>query len=68
MEKAHKRKEQNIMGTSINLQVTGFVGGEPQVREVGEQRVASFSVAVSRTARRHSGTNGGGKKVTVWRA
>lgn len=47
------------MGTSINLQVTGFVGGEPQVKEVGEQRVASFSVAVSRK-------NGGGKKVTLW--
>lgn len=47
------------MGTSINMQVTGFVGGEPQVKDVGEQRVASFSVAVSRK-------NGGGKKVTLW--
>lgn len=47
------------MGTSINVQVTGFVGGEPQIKEVGEQHVASFSVAVSRK-------NGGGKKVTLW--
>ena len=47
------------MGTSLNMQVTGFVGSEPQVREVGEQRVASFSVAVSRK-------NGGGKKLTLW--
>ena len=36
------------MGTMINISVTGFVGSEPQVREVGEQRVASFSVAVNR--------------------
>ena len=47
------------MYTSISMQVTGFVGGEPQVKEVGEQRVASFSVAVSRK-------NGGGKKQTLW--
>lgn len=47
------------MGTSLSMQVTGFVGGEPQVKEVGEQRVASFSVAVSRK-------NGGGKKQTLW--
>jgi single-strand DNA-binding protein len=47
------------MGTSINLQVTGFVGSDPQVRTVGEQTVASFSVAVSRK-------NGSGKKQTVW--
>ena len=47
------------MGTSVNMQVTGFVGGEPQVKTVGDQRVTSFSVAVSRK-------NGGGKKVTLW--
>lgn len=47
------------MGTSINLQVTGFVGSDPQVKTVGEQQVASFSVAVSRK-------NGGGKKQTLW--
>jgi single-strand DNA-binding protein len=57
--KSAQREENNIMGTSINIQVTGFVGGEPQIKEVGEQRVASFSVAVSRK-------NGGGKKVTLW--
>jgi len=47
------------MGTSINIQVTGFVGSNPQVKTVGEQQVASFSVAVNRK-------NGGGKKQTLW--
>jgi single-strand DNA-binding protein len=47
------------MGTMINISVTGFVGSEPQVREVGEQRVASFSVAVNRK-------NGNGQKQTLW--
>lgn len=47
------------MGTSISFQVTGFVGSEPQMRDVGEQRVASFSVAVSRKT-------GSGQKQTVW--
>ena len=46
------------MGTSINIQVTGFVGSDPQVKAVGEQQVASFSVAVNRK-------NGGGKKQTL---
>ena len=39
------------MGTSINISVTGFVGGEPEVKTVGEQQVASFSVAVNRKTR-----------------
>lgn len=47
------------MGTSINMQVTGFVGSDPQVRQVGEQSVASFSVAVSRK-------NRAGEKQTIW--
>ena len=47
------------MGSSINIQVTGFVGSDPQVKTVGEQQVASFSVAVSRK-------NGSGKKQTLW--
>lgn len=47
------------MGTSINIQVTGFVGSDPQVKTVGEQQVASFSVAVNRK-------NGDGKKQTLW--
>ena len=47
------------MGTSMDIQVTGFVGGDPQVRDVGEQRVASFNVAVSRK-------NGAGQKQTQW--
>ena len=47
------------MDTSINIQVTGFVGSDPQVKTVGEQQVTSFSVAVSRK-------NGSGKKQTLW--
>ena len=48
-----------MMYTSINMQVTGFVGSDPQVRQVGEQTVASFSVAVSRK-------NRAGEKQTLW--
>lgn len=47
------------MGTSLHMQVTGYVGSDPQVRQVGEQRVASFSVAVSRK-------NRAGEKQTLW--
>lgn len=47
------------MGTIITISVTGFVGSAPQVREVGEQRVASFSVAVNRK-------NGNGDQQTLW--
>ena len=47
------------MYTSINMQVTGFVGSDPQVRQVGEQSVTSFSVAVSRK-------NRAGEKQTLW--
>ena len=50
---------QSLMYTSINMQVTGFVGSDPQVRQVGEQSVASFSVAVSRK-------NRAGEKQTLW--
>ena len=39
------------MGSSINIQVTGYVGSEPEIKEVGEQRVASFSLAVNRKTR-----------------
>jgi single-strand DNA-binding protein len=46
------------MGTSINMQVTGFVGSDPQVKTVGEQQVASFSVAVNR--------KNDAKKQTLW--
>jgi single-strand DNA-binding protein len=58
-ESAQARGRQNIMGTSLNMQVTGYVGSDPQVRQVGEQQVASFSVAVSRKTRN-------GDKQTVW--
>jgi single-strand DNA-binding protein len=51
--------EEKTMGTSITLQITGFVGSDPQVRQVGEQNVASFSVAVSRK-------NRAGEKQTLW--
>ena len=47
------------MGTSLNMQVTGYVGSDPQVRQVGELSVAAFSVAVSRKTRN-------GEKQTVW--
>lgn len=47
------------MGTSLNFTVTGYVGGEPHVKTVGEQQVASFSVAVNRKT-------SGGKKQTLW--
>jgi single-strand DNA-binding protein len=40
--------------------MTGFVGSsDPQVKTVGEQRMASFSVAVNRK-------NGSGQKQTLW--
>lgn len=47
------------MGTSLSVQITGFVGSDPHVRQVGEQTVASFSVAVSRK-------NRAGEKQTLW--
>lgn len=47
------------MGSSIIVQVTGFVGSEPQVKEVGEQRVVSFSLAVNRKT-------SNGKQQTLW--
>lgn len=36
------------MGSSISVQITGFVGSDVVLKEVGEQRVASFSLAVNR--------------------
>ena len=47
------------MGSSISIQITGFVGSEPQVKEVGEQRVVSFSLAVNRKTSI-------GKQQTLW--
>lgn len=47
------------MGTMLSISVTGFVGGDVNVREVGEQRVASFSVAVNRKT-------SNGEQQTVW--
>jgi single-strand DNA-binding protein len=47
------------MGTSLHINITGFVGSDPQVRQVNDQSVASFSVAVSRK-------NSRGEKQTVW--
>lgn len=47
------------MGSSISVQVTGFVGSEPQVKEVDEQRVVSFSLAVNRKT-------SNGKQQTLW--
>lgn len=47
------------MGTLLLTSVTGFVGSEVSVRELGEQRVASFSMAVNRKT--HSG-----EQQTLW--
>jgi single-strand DNA-binding protein len=47
------------VGTLLLTSLTGFVGGEVSVREVGEQRVASFSVAVNRKT-------SSGEQQTLW--
>lgn len=47
------------MGTMISISVTGFVGGDVDLREVGEQKVASFSVAVNRKT-------SNGEQQTLW--
>lgn len=47
------------MGTIITTSITGFVGGKVDLREVGEQRVASFSVAVNRKT-------SSGEQQTLW--
>jgi single stranded DNA-binding protein len=54
------------MGSSISVQITGFVGSDVVLKEVGEQRVASFSLAVNRTVRRHNGSTGSGQQQTLW--
>lgn len=46
------------MGTIITVSVTGFVGSDVTVRDAGEQRVASFSVAVNRKVN--------GEEQTLW--
>jgi single-strand DNA-binding protein len=50
------------MGTMISISMTGYVGGDVNIRQVGEQRVASFSVAVSRTLRASENP----QKQTLW--
>jgi single stranded DNA-binding protein len=52
-------KRSKLVGTLLLTSLTGFVGGEVSVREVGEQRVASFSVAVNRKT-------GSGEQQTLW--
>ncbi len=47
------------MSTSLNITVTGFVGGQPEIKTVGEQQVATFSVAVNRKTR-------AGEQQTLW--
>jgi hypothetical protein len=49
----------NLVGTLLLTSFTGFVCGEVSVREVGEQRVASYSVAVNRKTST-------GKQQTLW--
>ncbi len=36
------------MGSGMSLSLTGYIGSAPVLKEVGEQRVASFSLAVNR--------------------
>lgn len=43
----------------LQINITGFVGSVPVVRQVGEQQVASFSVAVNRKT-------ANGDQQTVW--
>jgi hypothetical protein len=47
------------VGTLLLTSVTGFVGSEVNMREIGEQRVASFSVAVNRKT-------SSGEQQTLW--
>jgi len=47
------------MGSSMSLNLTGYVGSTPVLKEVGEQRVASFSLAVNRKT-------SSGKQQTLW--
>jgi len=47
------------MGSLFTVTICGFVGGTVSVREVGEQRVASFSVAANRKTRN-------GDQQTIW--
>ena len=47
------------MGNSMSLNLTGYVGSIPVLKEVGEQRVASFSLAVNRKTRN-------GDQQTIW--
>ena len=42
------------MGSSMSVQFTGFVGQDAVLKEVGEQRVASFSLAVNRQDQQRS--------------
>jgi len=58
-QKSAQRKGVNIMDTSLDVQMTGFFGSNPQVCEVSEQRVALFSVSVSRKTC-------AGEKQTLW--
>jgi single-strand DNA-binding protein len=59
MEEQRAGAGEKTMGTSINISVTGFVGSEPEIKTVGEQRVATFSVAVNRKTR-------AGEQQTLW--
>lgn len=47
------------MGSSISVQITGFVGNDVVLKKGGEQRVASFSLAVNHK-------NSTGKQQTLW--
>ena len=47
------------MGNNISLNLTGYVGSTPVLKEIREQRVASFSLAVNRKT-------SSGKQQTLW--
>lgn len=47
------------MSSMLQINITGFVGSAPVVRQVGEQQVASFSVAVNRKT-------ANGEQQTLW--
>ena len=46
------------MGTAINISMVGYVGQQPETKQVGEQQVTSFSIAINRKS--------GDKKSTLW--
>jgi len=59
MKRKRRSNLEVMMGSSMSLNLTGYVGSTPVLKEVGEQRVASFSMAVNRKT-------SSGKQQTFW--